>query len=737
MSNQPSNPTGSASRFSKDTGVVDAGIAHARLETDIELLYEAGQLLGMTLDPDAVYDIMHRIISRVMDCDSLIVSQYTSGDNTIRCAYAFIEGQRVDAAQFPPLTLAPEGQGMQSHVIRTGESRLIQDAVREAEACATVYYAGSDGTMNADPGAETERTQSILMVPIKLEGHVLGAVQLMSCRQNAYTSDHLRLLEALMIQVAAASRNAVLYQQAQSEIRERTRAEEKLRHVVRSARCLLWLGTVEERDGTFQWDISVPDEDAAQQFLPLVVSSGHSYVQTFIESRLPADLKQAGIDTAEVLHSGSPGYIQEFRCRRGDGELRWLSEDVRIEPLEPGRWRLVGVCTDISERKQADEAVRESEARKGAILNAALDCIVTIDHQGNITEFNPAAERTFDYTRQEVLGREMAELIIPPSLREPHRAGMARLVAGGDAAIVGKRLEITAMRQGGEEFPAELSITRIPVEGPPTFTGFIRDVTERKTAEKETERLQAQVIQTEKLAALGELVAGVAHEINNPLAAISGNAQLMEFHDDPQVREDGRTIRRMADRATRIVRSLLTFARCHSTERRPASLATLVEATLEVCAHKVRKAGVELELRFESHGPEVLVNDNQIQQIILNLVNNAEHALRRKEGPREIVISTAVRKCAQEDVSWATISVADNGCGIPEDIRSRIFDPFFTTKDVGEGTGLGLSVCHGIAEAHGGRLSVSSTLGAGTTFTLSLPLFTAEAAGIVASEGRG
>ena len=153
---------------------------------------------------------------------------------------------------------------------------------------------------------------------------------------------------------------------------------------------------------------------------------------------------------------------------------------------------------EIAERKlveerlgQEERELKRSEARKAAILDSALDCIVTIDHEGCITEFNPAAERTFGYRRDEVLGRHLADVIIPPSLREKHRQGFARYLATGEARVLGKRIEMTAVRADGSEFPVELAITRIPLEGPPSFTGYLRDITERKRAEQELRRSEA------------------------------------------------------------------------------------------------------------------------------------------------------------------------------------------------------------------------------------------------------
>ncbi|MBA2447694.1 MAG: PAS domain S-box protein [Chloroflexi bacterium] len=174
-------------------------------------------------------------------------------------------------------------------------------------------------------------------------------------------------------------------------------------------------------------------------------------------------------------------------------ELAILSRDGRHVPVEVSS-RLMcrdgipvgiqGIARDITERKRAEEAVRQSEARKGAILETALDCIVTIDHEGRVIEFNPAAERTFGYSRGQALGMAMAELIVPPSLREAHRQGMARYLATGESHILGERIEMTAMRADGTEFPVELAVTRILTDGPPMFTGYLRDITDRKRTEE-------------------------------------------------------------------------------------------------------------------------------------------------------------------------------------------------------------------------------------------------------------
>ena len=173
----------------------------------------------------------------------------------------------------------------------------------------------------------------------------------------------------------------------------------------------------------------------------------------------------------------------------------------------PDQQSLIGQFTHIAsiaiERAQNDAALKRSEARKAAILDSALDCIVTMDHEGHVTEFNPAAERIFGYPRDEVVGKQLADLIIPPSLRDTHRRGLVHYLATGDARMLGKRAEMTAVRADGSEFPVELAISRIAIDGPPSFTGYLRDITERKQSEERLRRNSAHLAEAQELSMTG------------------------------------------------------------------------------------------------------------------------------------------------------------------------------------------------------------------------------------------
>ncbi len=239
--------------------------------------------------------------------------------------------------------------------------------------------------------------------------------------------------------------------------------------------------------------------------------------------------------------------------------------------------------------------------------------------------------------------------------------------------------------------------------------------------------MQAQLLQAEKLSAIGQLVAGVAHELNNPLTSVIGYAQLVEDElrgaspDQPlrspaDLARDMRRIAEESERAARIVRNLLAFARRQTAERARQDVADLVNRVLALRTYEFRLSGVELETAFEPGLPQVLADAGQLQQALLNLVLNAEQAMRGR-SPRRLRIGA--RRAEEADA--VELSVTDTGHGISEENLRRIFDPFFTTRDVGEGTGLGLSICYGIVRDHGGQIRVDSRVGAGTTFSILLP----------------
>ncbi len=243
-------------------------------------------------------------------------------------------------------------------------------------------------------------------------------------------------------------------------------------------------------------------------------------------------------------------------------------------------------------------------------------------------------------------------------------------------------------------------------------------VKEKRRAAEELARQREMLHQREKLAALGSLLAGVAHELNNPLSVVVARAAMLEEHDDSSARTAASKIRAAAERCARIVRTFLAMARKQQPERVPVALHEVISAALDLTGYALKTSGVEVRLDMDPRMPAVLADPDQLHQVFMNLFINAQQALQDVQGPRELRLASRWDDSA--GVVW--IDVADNGPGIPADLLGRIFEPYFTTKPSGSGTGVGLAVCLGIIEAHGGSLSVESDAGSGTVFTVQLPV---------------
>lgn len=280
-------------------------------DEELALLHEAAGLLGRTLDPVVIYDTLRAMTARAMDCASLLVSIHTPEDDLIRCVYGWADGRDMDVSQFPPVPLAEEGAGVQSRVIRSGEPLIIPDALAAEKTQSARYYVHNDGTVTSEPHPNKPRIQSLIVVPIALEGRVLGAAQVMSHRLDAYTDAHLRLLDALLIQVAAATRNAYLYQKVAAELAERTRVEEE------NARLLFESRENAVRQRTFLRDVLAS------------VTEGHLRL-----CDTPGDLPPALTPFADPLPLSMSGGLRELRRQAAAAAQAAGLPDVRGFDLE-------------------------------------------------------------------------------------------------------------------------------------------------------------------------------------------------------------------------------------------------------------------------------------------------------------------------------------------------------------------------------------------------------------------
>jgi len=364
-----------------------------------------------------------------------------------------------------------------------------------------------------------------------------------------------------------------------------------------------------------------------------------------------------------------------------------------------------------------------TEALKSSIVDHALAALVSTDEHGVIVEFNPAAEAMFGVARTVAVGRPVAEVIIPPRHRDAHDAGMKRVASGGPARVLGRRVELPALRADGSEFPVEMVLWRTAVGGQAFYTASLFDLTERRNAQAEIERQREALRQSEKLTAMGSLLAGVAHELNNPLAIVMGRASLLEDKlAGSDVATDALRIREAAERCGRIVRAFLNMARQRPSQRLPVALNEMAQAAVDMLMYGLRSHGIEVSLELAVGLPPVTADADQIGQVVLNLLVNAQQALTQiEDGPRRLRIVTGLeqRRAGREPRVW--LRVQDNGRGVPPELRDKVFEPFFTTKPDGAGTGMGLAVSRSIALEHGGSLLLETGTD-GACFRLSLPI---------------
>ena len=399
--------------------------------------------------------------------------------------------------------------------------------------------------------------------------------------------------------------------------------------------------------------------------------------------------------------------------------LQRLARDPKIaEPIVPKLWCpwVKAITHTFSAHREALQQLQAGEAFKSAIVENSMLSVISMDRHGCITEFNRAAEQVFGFKADQVIGLDLSELIIPERYRAAHRAGLQRHVETGESKVIGKHLALSALHADGHEFPIELTIFVTPVGNECFYTAFVADHTQRRQAEEELARQREALRQSEKLSAMGALLAGVAHELNNPLAILMGRAALLEVKaKDAEIQQDAARIRSAADRCGRIVKTFLSMARQKPVERKWASLNEVITGAVELLGYGLRSAGIELNLALESELPLVEMDVDQIGQVIVNLIVNAQHVLSSAPEPRRLRLETG------SDGVYQLLRVADNGPGVPENLRERIFDPFFTTKAEGMGTGIGLSVSRAILREHNGELMLEKTP-EGAAFLIKLPI---------------
>ena len=416
------------------------------------------------------------------------------------------------------------------------------------------------------------------------------------------------------------------------------------------------------------------------------------------------DLAMAKVNFRAALTGENRRY--ECRLRRTSGEERLLS--VTNTPIRHGRdvIGVLGIARDVTDDRARAEALTRSEARYTRLVESASDAIFTVDEEGNFTSVNKSLENTVGRSRDELLGRHFTSVLEGSPDRDKLWVVFAEALRGSR-----QRAEFRFRGVKGDLRTGSIMSAPI-VEGDRVVGGLavVRDVSDEKV-------LVLQLLQQEKLAAIGQLVSGVAHELNNPLAGVLAFSQLLLATPLPdEQRQAAETIQHEGRRAAKIVSNLLTFARQHPPERTLTNLNQVLRDTVALRRYAMQVGQIELDVQLDEYLPATSADPFQLQQVFLNLLTNAEHAVGSNPGAKRIVLRSA------RAGRLLLVSVGDNGPGISMEQRDRIFNPFYTTKPVGQGTGLGLSISDGIVREHGGRIVVESELGAGATFVVELTL---------------
>lgn len=422
--------------------------------------------------------------------------------------------------------------------------------------------------------------------------------------------------------------------------------------------------------------------------------------------------------------SGVTGKIYEALLMVGwEGERLGLKKDQSAFPIyektsvikdtDGEHIGIVSVIDDISSKKTLELALKESEERYRTFIETAKSAIIAVDEGANIILYNPAAVELFEYETQEVRDKEFY-MLFPERhkdiLKSEHTLGNGSKGGFGQGSV----FEIEGLSKSGREFPIEVSLSRCKIDGRGVVTAIIFDITERK-------HMQEQIHQSAKLAAIGELISGVTHEINNPLSVVIGYSEMMlnEPDLDGESRKAVESINSEAERAKKVIQNLLSFARKHNPEKELIQINDVLDTTLGLVNYELSKNSVNITEELDPELPPIVADPNQLQQVFMNLIMNAQHAMESTSDKREIRIKSRIKHSRTDFVQMI---FEDNGPGIPGDKLPKIFDPFYTSKPKGKGTGLGLSVSFGIIKEHGGDIYAENIRPKGARFIIDLPI---------------
>jgi PAS domain S-box-containing protein len=556
---------------------------------------------------------------------------------------------------------------------------------------------------------------SVLALPLRRNGTAFGALAIYAAEPDAFDARETELLAKLARNLAygiLALRTADEQRRADAERREALRL---LRQRVKELTVI--------RETARLLDEHRGSDAELLQAVAAVLSAGWQH-DDIAAARVALD----GLEARTPGFAETP-WMQRAAWRLADGragvvEIAYLEEQPREAdgPFLAGEQDLIATLADMLrthfERRRAEDALRRSEARFRALIENAEDIITVLDGRGVILYESPSIEHVLGYRPDELVGTSAFQWLHP----EDHRKVGELFTRSAEHPGLTGAIEFRFRHKDGS-WRVLHGVGKNCLDDPAVGGVVVnsRDITDRKQAEQEMAKQRDALLQSEKLAAMSALLAGVAHELNNPLAVVVGRAALLgqQLAGGPLEAPVGKLVQ-AAERCARIVKNFLALARQYPPERQTVRLNQIVQEALELMAYALRVDNVEVVLDLELGQPALWADPHQLHQVVVNLVSNAHHAMREIPPPHPRRLT--LRSRADAERGRVTLEVTDTGPGIPPEVRSRLFEPFFTTKPIGQGTGLGLSLCRGIVEGHGGQITLESEPGRGATFRVELPI---------------
>jgi PAS domain S-box-containing protein len=671
------------------------------------------QAISATISLDEAYREIYRAVASVVDapCFALMIADPVCEKFEAHCIVVDSEIREIES-----VLDFPNGTETIAKVFQTGVPIISSKPER--------WWKGTIFQV-----AAKREVQSEITAPLTYRDRTVGVMQVLSYKTNAYDAHDLDLIMLIARQAAVAIENARLFDSQRSEQKQTEAAAEIARLALRkntvaeaSRSILKILDNVVPSSGKAIGVISrdghslmcVAACGTCEQMMGIIAPVEHSSVRTAWAKEEPIFVE----NLREVAHNrdhvpAEPAItIPLIASDRRMGVLVVTSETAQLQtgPHVDALLRLapaVALAIDVLLLSEDEQRIHARERTLAAALATMDQPVLILGVDARVQYANAAAIKEYRYEASEIAGLSVDDFVVPSAQFPPRQT--IPPISEEKPLWTGVHVH---RRKDGTEFPAAVTLSHIR-DGSESIVGLvigIRNLTEEQ-------RVADHLGRTEKLAAIGELVAGVAHELNNPLTGISTFAQLLlEDKLQGEQFESVSLIKREADRAIGVIRDLLLFARKTDARDVPVDINTIVKHTVRLRALASRSSGIEVHMHLDESNPKVRGDEQKMQQVLLNLLVNAESAMQSAKH-RHLSITTRRKD------GTVYIVVADTGHGMTAAVSERVFEPFFTTKPPGEGTGLGLSVSYGIIQAHEGAISVESAPEVGTTFTILLPLY--------------